>query len=192
MDKNYKNVSDLIKNLSEDENFKKDALNKIEKHKLAKFLFFLRCEHRLTQKELADKIQCTQGKVSKIESSNDDELSIKDFLDYGKALGLQLEIGFREKNVTYADMVKHHAFAIQHYLQLLAGLAKEDEQITKGVSDFHLEALINMNKIILDSALSLQKLGLNKGSKAPSGSVHIAGTIEQQESVEKNVCEEIK
>ena len=187
MGKTYKTVSDLIKNISEDENFKKEAINKIEKNKLAKFLFFLRCEHRLTQKELADKLGCSQARISKIESSDDDELSMKDFLDYGKVLGLQLEVGFRDKNVKFADMVKFHAFRIQYYLQKLAGLAKEDEQIKKGVADFHLEALLNVNKIILDSVLGLEKSGINKGIGS-SGAVHISGSIEQQKDIPKTLA----
>ena len=97
MAKQFKNVTDLITGLSEDENFKKDAIKHISENGLGKFLAFLRCEHRLTQEEMAQKIGCTQGRISKIESAKDDSLSIRDIIDYGNALGIELEIGFRSK-----------------------------------------------------------------------------------------------
>ena len=180
MGKQYKTVSDMVKSISEDEKFKNDALRDFSVKGLGKFLFYLRCSHKLTQKEMSEKIDCSQARISKIESSKDEELSIKDFQDYGKALGLQLEIGYRNKNMKYVDMVKFHAFQIQHYLKLLAELAKEDEQMEKGVVDFHFEALINTNKIILESAMKLAKSGLkiHKAMEHTRGEVHISGPVE--------------
>ena len=180
MGKQYKTVSDMVKSISEDEKFKQETLQNISIKGLGKFLFYLRCSHKLTQKELAGKISCSQARISKIESSKDEELSIKDFQDYGKALGLQLEIGYRNKNMKYVDMVKYHAFQIQHYLELLAELAKEDEQLEEGVVDFHFEALINTNKIILESAMKLAKsrLKIHKAIEHTRGEVHISGSVE--------------
>lgn len=107
MAKQFKNVADLITGLSEDENFKKNAVKQISENGLGKFLAFLRCEHRLTQGELAEKIGCTQGRISKIESAKDENLSIKDFIDYGNALGLELEMGFRSKKMRWVEALKN-------------------------------------------------------------------------------------
>ena len=90
MVKRYKNVVGLINALSSNEEHKEAIKNEIARKGLAKFLFALRCEHKLTQEELAERIGCTQSRISKIESSYDEDLSVKDFKDYGKALGLQL------------------------------------------------------------------------------------------------------
>lgn len=80
----FKSVREMIEGLSEDDKFKESALNEIESRTIAKFLFILRNKHNLTQKQLADKIGCTQGRVSRIESAYNNEITIKDLLDYGR------------------------------------------------------------------------------------------------------------
>lgn len=105
--KKFKSVEDMITELSGGDRFKESAINEIENKSIAKFLFTLRCRHNLTQKQLADKIGCTQSRVSKIESAYNNEITIKDLSDYGEALNLQLGIGYRNKDVKIADEVKY-------------------------------------------------------------------------------------
>ena len=185
MAKQYKSVTDLITSLSEDEHFKKNAVKQISENGLGKFLAFLRCDHRLTQKEFAEKIGCSQGRVSKIEAAKDDSLSIKDFIDYGNALGLELEIGYRPKKMTWVDMVKYHAFHMQTYLNRMVEVAKEDKAIEAGVLDFHLEALKNVPTMILESMSKLPRSPFNKVVDASKAKVHISGPI-QPETRESN------
>ena len=185
MAKQFKNVSDLIKSFSDDENFKKEALNKIAENKLGKFLSFLRCSHRLTQKELSEKINCSQAKVSKIESAKDEDLSIKDFLEYGKALGLELEIGYRNKNTKSVDMVKYHAFQMQKYLNRIADLANEDEAMEAGVLNFHVEALVNARRMILESMAKVEKSRLNRVVKTSTGQIHISGPVQSEGAMQE-------
>jgi len=180
MAKQFKNVADLITVLSEDENFKKNAVKQISENGLGKFLAFLRCEHRLTQKELAEKVGCTQGRISKIESAKDENLSIKDFIDYGNALGLELEMGFRSKRMRWVDMVKYHAFEMQKYLNRMVDVAKEDKAIEAGVLDFHLEALKNVPTMILDSMAKLPRSPFNKVVNGSKGKIHISGPIQPE------------
>ena len=180
MAKQFKNVTDLIKGISEDENFKKNAVKQISENGLGKFLAFLRCEHRLTQHGIAEKIGCTQGRVSKIESAKDDSLSIRDFIDYGNALGLELEIGYRPKKMTWVDMVKYHAFNMQTYLNRMVEVAKEDKAIEAGVLDFHLEALKNVPTMILESMSKLPRSPFNKVVDGTKGKVHISGPIQSE------------
>ena len=188
MAKQFKNVDELIKGLSEDESFKKDAINQISENGLGKFLSFLRCQHRLTQNELADKMGCSQGRVSKIESAKDDRLSVKDFIDYGNALGLELEIGFRSKKMKWVDMVKYHAFQMQRYLNNMVVIAKEDKAMETGVLDFHLEALKNVPRMILGSMSKLSQAPFNKLIDGSKRKVHISGTIRPEE---KNELKEV-
>ena len=180
MAKQFKNVTDLITGLSEDENFKKDAVKHISENGLGKFLAFLRCGHRLTQKEMAEKIGCTQGRISKIESAKDDSLSIHDFVDYGNALGLELEIGFRSKKMRWVDMVKYHAFQMQKYLNRMVDVAIADKAIEAGVLGFHLEALKNVPRMILDSMLKLPQSSFNKVVNGSKGKIHISGPIQPE------------
>lgn len=178
MAKQFKNVADLISSFSEDEDFKKDALKYISENKLGKFLAFLRCEHRLTQKELSEKISCSQGRISKIESARNDSLSIKDFIDYGNAFDLELEIGYRSKKMRWVDMVKYHAFQMQKYLSRMVDVAKEDQAIEAGVLGFHLEALKNVPSMILASMSKLPQSSFNKIIKESKGKIHISGPIQ--------------
>ncbi|MEI8013015.1 MAG: helix-turn-helix transcriptional regulator [Candidatus Omnitrophota bacterium] len=188
MAKQFKNVADLIKGVSEGDDFKKEAVKKISENGLGKFLAFLRCDHRLTQGELAAKMGCSQGRISKIESANDDKLSIKDFLDYGKALGLELEVGFRSKNTRYVDMVKFHAFQMQKYLTLIADLANEDAALEAGVLNFHVEALVNARRMILDSMAKVEKSRVNRIIKSIPGQVHISGPVQHEAVLQAEVA----
>ena len=180
MAKQFKSVTDLITGLSEDENFKKNAVKQISENGLGKFLAFLRCEHRLTQHEIAAKIGCTQGRVSKIESAKDNSLSIRDFIDYGNALGFELEIGYRNKKMRWVDMVKYHAFQMQKYLNRMVEVAKEDKAIEVGVLGFHLEALKNVPRMILDSMSKLPQSPFNKLVDGSKAKIHISGTIQPE------------
>ena len=184
MVKQFKSVDELINNISEDENFKKDAIKQISENGLGKFLSFLRCGHNLTQKEMADKMGCSQGRVSKIESAKDDSLSIRDFIDYGNALGMELEIGFRSKKMRWVDMVKYHAFQMQRYLNNMVVSAREDQAMETGVLDFHLEALKNVPSMILSSMSKLPQARFNKLIDGSKRKVHISGTIQPEEKTE--------
>ena len=105
MAKQFQNVHELVQGISKDSRFKQEICTQMNQNGLGKFLFFLRCKHKMTQQELADTIGCSQGRISKIESAKDEMLSIKDFLDYGKAFNLDLEIGFRGQNKVHSNSV---------------------------------------------------------------------------------------
>ena len=151
MGKRYGSVLKMVKSLSSEDTFKDLVSKSIKKKSLGKRLFLLRCEHNITQKELALKIGCTQGRVSKIESSLDEDITIKDLLGYAKALNLKLEIGYRHSSIKIVDLIKYHALKIKEYLNQLGGLAKDDEKLKESIANFHLEALFNICKIVSDS-----------------------------------------
>lgn len=179
MGKQFKNVPELIKNLSSDNNFIDSVLHEIKNKSISKFLFFLRCEHKLTQGDLAKKIGCSQSRISKIESSYDKEVTVQDLLDYGNALGLELELGYRPRNVRIIDMIKFHAFKIKDYLQRLVDMAKDDEQFQLGVLNTHVEALYNLTRMVKDSAV---KIGIDKNKSKEI--IHLSPPMIQQESGE--------
>lgn len=176
----------MIKDLSTEEAYKEAVLKEIEGKKLAKFLFVLRCKHGLTQKQMAKKISCTQSRVSKIESSFDNKLSIQDLLDYAKALDLHLEIGYRHSSFKIVDLIKYHAFKIKVYLKQLTTLAKEDEdpKFEEGIAKFHIEALVNLNKFISESFSKLDFL--KKKRIREKTHIHISAPIDRLEDIEKH------
>ena len=173
MTKHFKDVNDMVKNLSTDGKFIEEVSKELKNKKISKFLFALRCKHNLTQKELANKIGCTQSCISKTESSFDNQITIKNLLDYGDALNLQLEIGYRNKNAKIVDLIKHHSFRIRDYLEHLAGLAGEDKSMAKNILEFHLEALSNLNRFILKNVSSLHK----KASQKQKETIHISAPL---------------
>lgn len=157
MIKDFRNVREMVKGLSEDDKFKESALNEIENKSIAKFLFILRNKHNLTQKQLADKIGCTQSRISKIESAYNNEITVKDLSDYGEALNLQLEIGYRNKDLKIVDSIKYHAFKIKGYLEKLVDLVEGDEILAKKILEFHLEAYANLTVFTLKNIPGLQR-----------------------------------
>jgi transcriptional regulator with XRE-family HTH domain len=184
MGKKYASVSEMINSIDVDEEFKKAAIKEIENKMIAKFLLVLRCKHNLTQNKLAKKIGCSQGKISKVEASYDKDISIGDLLNYAKALGLNLEIGYRHPSARIVDLIKYHAFKIKMYLEQLTNLASKDEDIEKGVAKFHVEARNNINKFISEN-LSKLKEGTQKRKKETS-KIHISIPLEDAKSMRES------
>ena len=189
MGEKYKSVLEMVKDISSDDSYKELIANKIKGRALAKFLFYLRCEHGLSQKELAERIGCTQSRISKIEHSLDKDLTIQNLLDYAKVLNLQLEIGYRHPSVKIVDLIKYHAFKIKVYLNELNTLAKDDDALQQSIKKFHLEAFFNIGKIIWDS---LSKIDFKqKVQKRETDTIHISvplekGTLERITEQNKN------
>ncbi len=173
MARHFKNVTESVKQLTTAKKFKKDALKALDNKGIAKFLFTLRCEQNLTQMQLAKKMGCTQSKISKIENSFDSELAINNLFDYGKALNLQLEIGFRNTDVKIVDLIKYHAFKIEDCLEHLVDLVKDDKDMARGVLQFHLEAFVNVRHLILKNIPILHKKSLKKSKQ----SVHLSSPL---------------
>ena len=183
MKKRYDDVSEMIKDLSSGNSFKDLAMKEIDKKRISKLLFLLRCRHNYTQEKLAGKIGCSQGRISKIESSEDKDISIKDLLDYAKALNLQLEIGYRHRSAKIVDLIKYHAFKIQEYLNQLSALAKDDETLNKSIAQFHGEALFNIGKIVFDSLSKLKIVEkIRPREKTP---IHISPPLNDLDNLEK-------
>jgi transcriptional regulator with XRE-family HTH domain len=183
MGEKYKSVLEMVKSISTEDSYKELADKQIKGKSLAKFLFYLRCRHSLSQKELANKIGCSQSRVSKIEHSLDKDLAIQDLLDYGKVLNLQLEIGYRHPSVKIIDLIKYHAFKIRSYLDQLNGLVKDDEVLLKGIKSTYFEIFFNMNKIIAEALIKLDFK--QKVKKIDMSTIHVSAPIE------KNKLEEL-
>lgn len=157
MGKKYNDVKELIKSLPTNDEFKQEALDVIEEKKLSKLLFLMRCVNGLTQAEMAKKIGCSQGKVSKIESSFDRRLTIEELLEHADALGFVLEIGYQKKDWKITDQIKHYAQKIHECLERLRGLSSDDdESITNGILGFHEEAMANFTRLFSESLNQMQ------------------------------------
>lgn len=175
MNKKYKNVSEMVNDLA-DKEFKQEYKNHSDRTALSSFLFKLRAKHDITQKEMAKRLDCTQGKISKIENSYDEDLQLKDLIGYAKALNLQLSLGFLKQNRTSADSIKYHALKIKEHLDRLAELPDGDEQLFKGVSGFFGEYFFNMLNMFQKS---VEKLNIKNPHMKET--IHITNTIDVHE-----------
>ena len=186
MIKKYSTVSEMAKDMSSDSAFANALSKEIENKKMAKFLFSQRCKHNLTQKQMAEKIECSQGRISKIENSYDRELSIGDLLDYAKALNLQLEMGYRHHSARIVDLIKYHAFKIKDYLNQLAALAQNDDEMEGGVARFHFEAKHNIDKFIADSFSKLNIVRKLQKQIPEKTDIHISAPIDKLHNLKES------
>lgn len=154
--KTFKSVTEMTHQLSEKAFVKKDISKTLYKKKVSKSLFLLRCKANLTQKEFAEKLQCSQSRISKIESSLDENLTLKDLADYAHVLGMKLELGYKDSSIKLVDEVKFYAFKIMSCLEEMAHLAKDDESMIEGVKKFYMEAFLNLNKLLVENFTKLR------------------------------------
>ena len=114
-----------------------------------------RAANGITQAELARKISCSQSRISKIENGLDEQLRIKDLMDYSVGLDQSFRLAFHLKKPTLVEEVKMHAFAMKGKLSELVELAKKDGEINAAVEDLMSETHYNLLKIFADVVAKL-------------------------------------
>ncbi len=159
MKNQFNSTEELVRNISENDSFKNEALEELKNRSISQFLFNTRNKSGLNQSEFASKAGCSKSKISKLENSKNDEISIKDLYMYASALDLQLEIGFHDKKTKIYDLIKYHAFKIKSYLDELYELAGDDELIQKGALHAHGEVWFNLTNMIFDN---IEKMSIYK------------------------------
>jgi len=154
----------------------------LKKRQLANFLVFLRCDHKLTQKELANRMKCTQSKISKLEMAYDDQISIKDLLEYGRALNLQLELGYRNKNVKITELINYHVYRIREYLSRLIFMGKGDNVMMKGVLKV-VESTLGKFIDIVSENLKIIKDIDKKSIRESKDEIHISSPLREKKEL---------
>jgi transcriptional regulator with XRE-family HTH domain len=142
--KRFNSIDDLLADVSESPELNKKAQERISNRQLSKTLFALRCRCNFSQADLAKKIGCSQGRISKIEHSKDDKLTLKDIVDYCKATNNKIEIGFLPQNKNMVERVKYHYFIMKNILDEMYEISKGDEQFSQKVHQFTSEASLNV------------------------------------------------
>jgi len=155
--KRYRSVTEMVRDVSEEQSFADDLQRRVSRRQLVKHLFVLRSVRRLSQKDIAQRLGCSQSRVSKLEASDDDDLRLGDLHGYLKALDLDLSLVVASRNRTPVGLVKYHAFSIKRLLDRLAVLARADDKIAEGVAGFFGEAFFNLVRLLQDSARRLPK-----------------------------------
>ena len=101
----------------------------------------------LTQQQMAEKIGKTQGAISKLESSSDNEITLEELADYAKATGQNFVVMIG-KPLNHIESVKYHAFGIKDHLSKLAKEAHRNEEVEQAVQAFFGEAFFNILTIL--------------------------------------------
>ena len=184
MGKKYTNVTEMMEGLKTSKTVKNSVDKETKEKMLAHYLFTLRCANKMSQKDIAKKLKCSQSKISKVESSYDVDLTVQDLIGYASVCDLELSIGFRNKNIKIVDLIKFHAFQIQAYLNQLRELAKADDSMIDAILDFHEVAEFNLNQIVRKSK---SLLGANKkiGKKIGKERIHISPPLSQRQKLQK-------
>lgn len=144
----YNSVQEMIRNISDDETFNQELEERITKRRLVKALHAMRTAKGVSQAAIADELECSQSRVSKIENGEDSELRVSELEAYARAMDRDLHIGFSNRGLTGLDRIKHHAIAIHRELCRMAELAETDEAIAQGVVKTFGEVLFNQINLL--------------------------------------------
>lgn len=138
--KKYNSVKGMLSDLVENKTDLKNKLEKIEQRQISKVLKSFRLKYGLTQKDVASRMDCNQSAVSKLEKSNDDNITIGELKKYLFSLKMGLGIDFREKSdkINRVKLIKYHVNKIENYLTELEEIAKDDEKIKLGIYETYL------------------------------------------------------
>ncbi len=119
----------------------------------------IRIKAGLTQKDLAERMQVSQGTISKIENSVDCDISLGELTSYAAYCKAKftLRVG---PPISLVQSVKEHALALKSDLDKLAAVACENEDdyhIPKKISEFFNEAGFNLMSFLVDAAEKLPR-----------------------------------
>jgi transcriptional regulator with XRE-family HTH domain len=145
----------MVRDLSETPGFADEFEKQLAGRRLIQQLLILRARAGLSQQEVAEKLACTQSKVSKLETSADADISFGDLVGYTAAVGHEMRLFLVPKGLKLADEVKMHAFSIRRLLDRMVQLAGDDGTMTAAVATFLTEAALNFVDMVTKAATAL-------------------------------------
>jgi transcriptional regulator with XRE-family HTH domain len=93
----------------------------------------------VSQVELAKRMGCAQSKVSKMETSTDQDLNFGDVISYASAMRQSVQIRFSPATKNSADDIKYHVECIKHELDRLVQSAGDNKEARNGVEAFAIQ-----------------------------------------------------
>jgi transcriptional regulator with XRE-family HTH domain len=148
----FKSVAEMVRNLA-DAPFAETVVERIRQKGVIDHLMAQRAAQCLSQKDIAERMNCTQSKVSKLEAATDDDLRCCDLEAYATALGLDVSVHFSKKGTTLADRVKFHILAARKLLLRIAELSSKDETMAKGANQFFADVLLNAGGSVAEAVM---------------------------------------
>ncbi len=196
----YKNTAEMIRDLSRDEVSAERSIREMRQRCLIDHLMAQRALLELSQADMAKKMGCSQGRISKLENGDDDDLRIGDFREYAKALGLDLGFLLSKRDVTIVEQVKQHVFAMGRLLNRLVNLAGDDESMANGTEKFFREVVLNSVRVVVEASERLagnldsaNKNGLLANiPNEPPPPLQVACSVQGEMCSQNNPCESRK
>ena len=103
----------------------------------------------LSQKQVAEQMNCTASKISKIEGGTDRSLKWLDMCQYMGALDMTVSVMATDNDLPAAESIKHSVFKIREDLLKLAKLTNDidmentEDGLTEKIHTFFGEVLMN-------------------------------------------------
>lgn len=143
----YASVSDMIRGENIAPEVHQKFADLVSGTDLARQLAEIRQLAGLTQEEMAQQLGCTQGAVSKLESSRDEDLTLGIVSQYAKITGQRVGLVFGP-STSHVESVKGHALCIKEHLSALATLAHKSKEMETPIRAFFGEAFFNILDIL--------------------------------------------
>lgn len=114
-------------------------------------LIAFRIKRGLSQKDVAQRMQCTQSRISKFENGLDSTTTIGDLRAYAQAIGQDISLLLVRKQTKLADLVKVHTLMIRKAFDKLLSLAADDHTLKTGTKHLAMEVLFENLKTTLNT-----------------------------------------
>jgi len=154
--KRFASVTDLVKATAANDQQVNEFERMLAHSVIVNALIRTRADAGMTQAEVGEKMECTQSAVSKLEHSQDGDLTIRDMASYLNATGGRLNIGIG-KQPNRVEQIKELAICLKAELEGLADLSSnsDDLAIRQNINGFFGEAWFNLFKILCDATSKL-------------------------------------
>lgn len=139
----YSSVADLLKGEGASRELQESVSDLSKATQLTRQLACMRTKAGLTQAQMAERLNCTQSCISKIEAGQDDELTIRVLREYAQATDLRIGLNMG-KPLTHVEAVKAHALALRERLNALAAIARTNGEMQTNIQAFFGEAFFNL------------------------------------------------
>ena len=155
MTKQYSSVTEMISDSPLEKSRRYEIVERIASRQIIKRLLALRATRGMSQKEVANRMNCSQSRISKLENGVDDDIRFGDMRDYLNAIDHDMSLFICPKQWESFQQIKFSAFRIRECLGQLVEMAGDDPAIVQGVSKAHVETIVNLIKLVVDSAKDL-------------------------------------
>lgn len=150
--KTYSSTKELIRQTAD--SVDRDVVEAIEdcisKREIISYLVALRAANGKSQKDIAGAMQCTQGRISKLESGCDDDLRLGDFRGYLSALGLTPRFVVAKSDQTVVNEIKFMWSCLGRELNKLLDLAHDDPDAAIAIGKWSNELTANYMGQLMD------------------------------------------